>query len=476
MRPMQPLATAARGTDAPEHTTREPVIGTIASEPSELAADIAAFEHYMLHMRQKKPKSVANYVGMLRQACRIMGWTRRSEITFEAFTQYAAGQTWGRATRSVHVSCWRSFSRWLKASKRTTDDSLEGVQRPMGIKHKGARAATTEEARRIIAHCVASENDGRCVGFRAVQRLCLFLGAMRREEPAKLRVRNVVLDAPVPHFWWEPDMNKANREEWIAMAPELAFHLRRYRNLMNAQRAAEGRPPMGPNDRFFPVVASNRTWAADLKGAGVQPRDFRNKRLSTNGARKWFQTVLEPGGDQDAGRRTMMIDLMMRHDKDVRSRYFDPSLERQFEFLQKLPRLWPNFGGDGDLRNGFGCEQPAPNPKSEDDGLDKASNMRQTSAVSSGPVSAAHNVPEASVGRHPQKRKTSAHKRASAIPRDARTKSDLEPSSGLFRVPNEVEDLAALFECLARVIRRSGCHGRTSGQPDSDQRAPDGAA
>ncbi len=154
MKIMQPLATAARGTDAPEPTAREPVIGTIASEPSELAGDIAAFEHYMLHMRQKKPKSVANYVGMLRQGCRIMGWTRRSQITFEAFTQYASQQTWGRATRSVHVSCWRSFSTWLKASGKTPTDALVGVQRPMGIKHKGARAATTEEARRIIAYCV----------------------------------------------------------------------------------------------------------------------------------------------------------------------------------------------------------------------------------------------------------------------------------------------------------------------------------
>ncbi len=258
------------------------------------------------------------------------------------------------------------------------------------------------------------------------------------------------------------------------MAPELAFHLRRYRDLMNAQRAAEGRPPMQPDEQFFPVVASNRTWLSDLKGAGVEPLDFRNKRLSTNGARKWFQTVLEPGGDQDAGRRTMMIDLMMRHDKDVRSRYFDPSLERQFEFLQKLPRLWPNFGGDGDLRTGFGCEQPPPNPKSHQSGLDNGPNMRQTSAVSSGPVSAAHNVPEAPSGRSPQQRKASVHKRASAIPRDARTKSDLGTHSGLYRVPNEVEDLAELFELIARVIRRSGCHGRKS--PDPEQRAPDGAA
>lgn len=476
MRSMQPLATAARGTDAPEHTTDAPVIGSIVSQPSELEGDIAAFGEYMLHMRQKKQKSVDNYVGMLRQACRITGWRRRSEITFESFTQYASAQPWQRATRASHVSCWRSFSTWLKASGRSPSDALEGVQRPMGIKHKGARAATTEEARRLIAYCVKREADGRSVGARALQRLCLFLGAMRQDEPRKLRVRNVVLDAPIPHFWWEPDINKANREEWLAMAPELAFHLRRYRDRVNEQRAAEGRQPLQPDEPFFDVTASKSTWNKDLKGAGITPTDFRGKRLSTNGARKWFQTVLEPGDDGNAGKRTAMIDLMMRHDKDVRSRYFDPSLERQFEFLHKLPRLWPNSGNDGDLGNGFGCEQPPPNPKSESDGLDKGDPIRQTSGVASVSESLSSPAAPAQHGRTRISGKARANGRASAIPRDDSADgaafgfgNPLRPFSGS---KYEADDIADLLEVLARVIRRSGCHGRN---PPQDQQ-PDGAA
>lgn len=476
MRSMQPLATAARGTDAPEHTTDAPVIGSIVSQPSELEGDIAAFGEYMLRMRQKKQKSVDNYVGMLRQACRITGWRRRSEITFESFTQYASAQPWARATRASHVSCWRSFATWLKASGRSPTDALEGVQRPMGIKHKGARAATTEEARRLIAYCVKREADGRSVGARALQRLCLFLGAMRRDEPKKLRVRNVVLDAPVPYFWWEPDINKANREEWLAMAPELAFHLRRYRDAVNEQRAAEGHPPLQPDERFFEISASTRTWRDDLRGAGITPTDFRGKRLSTNGARKWFQTVLEPGDDDGAGKRTAMIDLMMRHDKDVRSHYFDPSLERQFEFLHKLPRLWPNSGNDGDLGNGFGCGEPPPNPNSENDALDKSAQMRHTSCVASVPLTSSSPDPPAEHGRARTSGKAGGKRRASAIPRDDSAEDGaafgfgnlLRPLSGS---KYEADDIADLLEVLARVIRRSGCHGRN---PPQDQ--PGGAA
>lgn len=73
-----------------------------------------------------------------------------------------------------------------------------------------------------------------------------------------------------------------------------------------------------------------------MKRGGVEHLSPRGERFSPHSARKWFSTTLG-----EIGANSKMIDRLMRHSGGVDQRYFRPPLQAQLEVLQLLPRLWP---------------------------------------------------------------------------------------------------------------------------------------
>lgn len=149
---------------------------------------------------------------------------------------------------------------------------------------------------------------------------------MRAEEPGKLQWRHVDLVEGAIH--WTPDINKNGRNQSVAIHPVLLDLLRRHAATV----------PIGPNDRVFPQAANRVTFRKDRERSGIAPMDPRGRRWSCHSARKWFDTQLS-----DAGVPAAMVRLLMRHAMEVGDRYYDATIERQREALNRLPSLWPEL-------------------------------------------------------------------------------------------------------------------------------------
>ncbi|QQS08691.1 MAG: site-specific integrase [Phycisphaerales bacterium] len=337
------LGTQEAGTDS--STVCGPVAGRIASEGTPLAHAVDAWLEY-LRSRRKKPRSVASFRQVVSKAMGECGWSSPADVTFAAVTSWMGAQAWKGSTYNRNLSCFRSLCRHMKRSGVISLDPLELVERAEDDGGEGARPATVDEASRIILHAwVRDQADRRCKGNRALYWLCLFSHASRVTEPSLWKRRHLVLDHPVPHVIWEPEINKGRKRRDCALAPEIVEQLRLHLAAVDRDLAAAGLAPAGPNDPVFPVVPSKGTFLADRDAAGIAAEDYRGRRFSTHSARKYFATVLGSTASEK------MVDFLMRHSGRVEHRYYIPPLEEQASALSALPRLWPASGrGDGNAQ------------------------------------------------------------------------------------------------------------------------------
>ena len=212
-------------------------------------------------------------------------------------------------------------------------EALEELARIDAMGGPGSRAASTEEARAIIRHALARESiDRRVARGTALQLLVLFAAAARASEPGKWRRRHLALEHSVPHVHWTADINKNRKEQWIALAPELAEQLRLHLRRQDAARAEDGRGPASPDDPVFEQAMQDQTLKLYAAGAGIAAHDWRGRKFSGHSAPKWFCTTLGQLVEQK------MVDHLKRHTGSVPARYFDPSLADQAAALAKLPQ------------------------------------------------------------------------------------------------------------------------------------------
>lgn len=336
---MQPLSpgTPGAGTDA---RSIQPIAGRIVRVDTALDLAIDSWLDY-LRARGKKPRSIAAFRQVVERAARELGWSAIADITFESVTTWLGAKAWKGTTYNRNLSVFRSMTRYLAKSKKAVDDPLEAAERAHDDGGDGARAATVDEARRVILRAwIRDQADRRCKGNRALYWLCLFASACRLDEPARWKRRHVILVHEHPHVLWTQEINKNHKRQEVALTPELAGLLREHLLAVDRSRAEAGLPPAGPDDPVFPTVPSKGTFVKDRDAAGIAAQDYRGRSFSPHSARKFFSTALTAQGVPEK-----MVDRLMRHSGRVEHRYYDPPLADQAAAMAKLPLLWPAPAG-----------------------------------------------------------------------------------------------------------------------------------
>ncbi len=340
MASMSTAAVAAQG--SAEGSTTQPIAGRIDASATDLRECVDAWIE-TLRRRGKRPKTLITFREVVTKAAGECGWSHRLQLTnagiIDWLSAHLAAGTWQTATYNRNLCVFRSLTKYLHRCGRLEADPLAAESRIDAMGGPGSRAASTEEARAIIRHALARESiDRRVARGTALQLLVLFAAAARASEPGKWRRRHLALEHSVPHVHWTADINKNRKEQWIALAPELAEQLRLHLRRQDAARAEDGRGPASPDDPVFEQAMQDQTLKLYAAGAGIAAHDWRGRKFSGHSAPKWFCTTLGQLVEQK------MVDHLKRHTGSVPARYFDPSLADQAAALAKLPRLWPEDG------------------------------------------------------------------------------------------------------------------------------------
>lgn len=446
----------------------DPVAGRIEAAVTDLTEATNAWLSYM-QARGKKQRTIDAFRQILDRASRDRGWSKIGDLTFDAVTGWLASQKWKGTTYNRNLSVFRSLTKYLTASGRMASDPLVVAERAEDDGGDGARAATVEEARKVILRAwVRDQNDRRCKGNRALYWLCLFAAGCRLDEPARWQRRHLILDHEHPHVLWTHEIQKNHKRQDVALCPELVAQLRAHLAAVDRDRAERGLTPAGPNDPVFPTVPSKGTFAADRDAVQIPAKDYRGRSFSPHSARKFFSTALTSEGVSEK-----MVDRLMRHTGRVEHRYYDPSLHEQAAAAAKLPRLWPVQGGGGvsypqNPKIGDPCLTVG--PRNAEDGVSTPASRTQPStsppgsaarlpewnlASSAGPVGEFDCLMRAAGQGRPEQK-------AGAIePAELRSLKSAFQDSKFGGTPND--DLADLLEALARLLRtRSGQDGRSS--------------
>lgn len=338
MRPA--VTTPGAGTDAPQSFPNH-VVGSITAPPTDLAREV---ERWLtaLGARGCTSRTIKDYRRCFARAVEETGWSSVHDATYLSITEwmstYRASGDWSGATYNRWLGMFRSFTEWAHRAKILAEDPLVDAERAIDDGGPGSRAATTDEARRLIRHAWAKTiSDKRAKGNRALNWQCLFVAACRLEEPGKWRREHLLLNEPIPMIHWTADINKNHRDQYIVLAPELVPLLRAHLAADDRARELRGLKPAGPSDPVFPVVPGKHTFPHDAEKVGIPHEDYRGRIFSPHSARKWFSTALTAEGVPEK-----MVDYLMRHAGRVEHRYYDPPLEDQAEAMSHLPRLWPD--------------------------------------------------------------------------------------------------------------------------------------
>jgi integrase len=315
------------------------VAGRIDAPHSTLKECVDAWLAHLVRLK-KKPRSVAAFRHVVTKAIRETGWRSEHDLTYDAVTRWLGSHGWMGTTYNRNLSVFRSLTKYLTKTRRITEDPLMLAERAENDGSTPQRAATLEEARKIIMHAwVRFLASKHCKCNRALYWACLFHTGARLEEPANWRRKNIVLEHKVPHIWWTPDIHKNGKEYTLAIHPELVQLLREHLEQDDQERAAAGLAPATPQDKVFRVVPTKTTLTKDRDSSGIAAADYRGRTFSARSARKYFSTQGTALGIPEK-----MIDRLMRHAGKVEARYYDPSLEEQILHVEKFPSLWPNIG------------------------------------------------------------------------------------------------------------------------------------
>lgn len=491
--PMQLAATAGGAQDADSRGMSgvlEPVAGRIDAEPSDLAE---ALEGWLsdLAARRRARATVAQYGAEVRRAIREMGWSKSSDITGQALHEYMAGSggapRWKKgATYNRALCCFRSLCQYLVKVGKLPANPLVEASRATEDGGEGARAATLEEARAMIARAKERElTDGRCRGHRSRYYLLLFSMGMRDIEPGRLEWRrHVFLDDAIPFVLFTREINKNRRLQEIPIPAETADMLREHREEMRrlartipfVERQARDtgeivRRYVSPDHEtgmVFPWVPPRATWRKDRDDCEIPAKDRRGRGFTAHSARKFYETWLV-----DSGLEQGLVDRLMRHAGGVGARYYDGDLKKLCAAIACLPKLCRQ----ADLRTSAGGGQHVENftitPPVANEGLKDSRHVGNvfseasttpTTDSSSPPVPGAfwsmpHITVPSWIGGHAE---SSEPANLAAPPRGSIHDSDPGmPIPGLINADRNA--LAELFEALARLLREPA-HGRPDRQ------------
>ncbi|MCC6229857.1 MAG: site-specific integrase, partial [Phycisphaerales bacterium] len=317
------------------------VAGKIVQKQTDADALIQAWLGY-LERNGRSAQTLKTWRSMIVRDCRELGITSSSHLDYQTVVggleRLREEHGWGAATFRCHLSAFKSLHKHLQ---RTTAGDIQAAEGPTDNEPgEGSRAATLDEARRLIAVAWDLEqNDRRSRSSRTLYWLCMFAAGCREEDHWHWRWDNVRLDAEIPHVRWAKGIQKNKRTMHVALAPELVGALREHRAAMQALavtmptvertirhqltgRVARLSLPVHPDAPGAPVFIckpQRDVFRKDAQRAEIAYRDERERIFSPHSARKFFKTQMVLSGVP-----AELAEHLMRHSPKVAGRYVDP--------------------------------------------------------------------------------------------------------------------------------------------------------
>lgn len=269
----------------------DPVAGRIEASRAPV---LDALDGWIDHLRalRRKPATLKAYRSDTARVIRECGLSRCEEVTYAALSEWLRGlKNVKGTTYNRYLVMLRSFTRYLAEQRILSEDPLAGAARAADDGGDGSRAATTDEAKKLILRAWARDQaDRRCSGNRAAYDAMLFLAACRLDEPARLKRRHVVLHMHPPRIVWTPDVHKSGKTIEQVICGELACVLRDHIAAVDAQRVAEKLPHIWPKPLTWAGLGCGKPESAkkcvdfptEISEDGVASRPFASNQNSTS--------------------------------------------------------------------------------------------------------------------------------------------------------------------------------------------------
>jgi len=296
-----------------------------------------------MRRRRKTDGSIKRMGGHIEMCSHHAGWAGVRQMNREGLVEWlgvmVSERKWSGATHDIALAALRVFGKFCHENGWIERNPFAGVAPSAEPSREAAGALTVEQARAMIRAALASAaRDRRARSNRALFYGTMILAGLRVLETSRLRWRDLELDSLEPSITTDPSWAKNRRELRIALAPELAEHLRRERN---AKRA-------GNDDLVFPTVPNRATWRLDREAAGVPAKTLQGRGLTPHCCRKtlatWLYSAKLPGGERLS---PAVVKAIMRHDQgEAHARYSD-LWSAQVEAIRTLPTIFPDENGNG---------------------------------------------------------------------------------------------------------------------------------
>lgn len=358
------LVSMAQGRILAQNRVDDAPRAVVARIEAKASPIMAAAGDWLEHLKaaRRSTETLKSYRSFIMPAIRDMGISSTSELTHDAIIAFmdSRAHAWKSGnTYNRNLAIWRSFTKHLVKRGLLDRDPLELALTVDAEDAQPARAATTEEARTLLAHaCTKVRSDKRAGVCTDVYFVTMLLAGCRysdhggkQEGPGKGRKgrdreplpvggddeptgwlwEHLDLAGDVPRILWTSGNNKNRKRQVLALAPQLVEILKAHKIRMEARGY-----PTGPRDRVFPEKPTPNTWSTYAGQCGIPINDPINGPFKGHSARKWFATTLT-----NAGVPSKMVDCLMRHTGGVDARYYKPTLEEQRDALACLPQIWP---------------------------------------------------------------------------------------------------------------------------------------
>ncbi len=221
----------------------------------------------------------------------------------------------GPRTVNAVRSAVNAFLNWCVRSGRIAHNPCQHIPTVDESRDKRVkrRALTAEELSSLV----------RGSGQRGTFYLVAALTGLRMKEMGSITWGDI--DWSNSSLLVPASIGKAKRDDWIALTAEVVVALKRAR-----PKGA------GPSDLVFPTRPTTRTFASDLKAAGIPEYDSASRRVDRHALRTTTGTLLARAGvmPQEAQRQMRHADI-----KTTLRHYTDLRLTDQARAAAKLPTI-----------------------------------------------------------------------------------------------------------------------------------------